>query len=202
MSPISYGHGMNRNHLALFHAVAEAGSVTRAAERLHVSQPAVSKQILELEDVLGVCLLERLPRGVRLTDAGRLLADYARRQNVVEREAERAIEEFRGLKRGRLAVGASTTIAAYLLPPVFGQFHQRCPNIELRLEIANTRDIQRNLMDGRRKYECVAYLPLQKWLAETACLPGSQRSNYSPAMPGRKPTLKAFIWSPTNCGKD
>ena len=139
---------MNRNHLALFHAVAEAGSVTRAAERLHVSQPAVSKQILELEDVLGVCLLERLPRGVRLTDAGRLLADYARRQNVVEREAERAIEEFRGLKRGRLAVGASTTIAAYLLPPVFGQFHQRCPNIELRLEIANTRDIQRNLMDG------------------------------------------------------
>src|ERR1035441_2873156 len=54
-------------------------------------------------------------------------------------------------------------------------------------------------LSGRRKYECVAYLPLQKWLAETACLPGSQRSNYSPAMPGRKPTLKAFIWSPTNC---
>lgn len=145
---ISYCHGMNRNHLALFHAVAEAGSVTRAAERLRVSQPAVSKQILELEGALEVRLLERLPRGVRLTEAGRLLSEYARRQNVLEREAARAIEEFRGLKRGRLAVGASTTIAAYLLPPVFGRFHQRHPEIELRLEIANTRDIQRYLLDG------------------------------------------------------
>jgi DNA-binding transcriptional LysR family regulator len=139
---------MNRNHLALFHAVAEMGSVTRAAERLRVSQPAVSKQILEFEDALEVRLLERLPRGVRLTEAGRLLAEYARRQHVVEAEAARAIQEFRGLKRGRLAVGASTTIAAYLLPPVFGRFHQCCPEIDLRLEIANTRDIQRCLMDG------------------------------------------------------
>jgi DNA-binding transcriptional LysR family regulator len=139
---------MNRNHLALFHAVAEAGSVTGAAERLRVSQPAVSKQILELEAALGVPLLERLPRGVRLTEAGKLLAEYARRQNVLESEAARAIEEFRGLKRGRLAVGASTTIAAYLLPPVFGRFHQHYSDIELRLEIANTRDIQRYLMEG------------------------------------------------------
>ncbi len=139
---------MNRNHLALFHAVAEAGSVTLAAERLRVSQPAVSKQILELEGALGVRLLERLHRGVRLTAAGRLLADYARRQHAVESEAARAIEEFRGLKRGQLAVGASTTIAAYLLPAVFGQFHRRYPEIELRVEIANTRDIQRHLTDG------------------------------------------------------
>jgi DNA-binding transcriptional LysR family regulator len=139
---------MNRNHLALFHAVAEAGSVTRAAECLRISQPAVSKQILELEQALGVCLMERLPRGIRLTEAGRVLAEYARRQNTLEREAARAIEEFRGLKRGRLAVGASTTIAAYLLPALFGRFHQQHPEIELRLEIANTREIQRYLMEG------------------------------------------------------
>ncbi len=141
-------YGMNRNHLALFHAVAEAGSVTRAAERLRVSQPAVSRQIIELEGALGVRLLERLHRGVRLTDAGRLLADYARRQHALEGEATRAIEEFRGLKRGLLAVGASTTIASYLLPLVFGQFHRRYPDIELRLEIANTREIQRSLTEG------------------------------------------------------
>jgi DNA-binding transcriptional LysR family regulator len=139
---------VNRNHLALFHAVAEAGNVTRAAERLHVSQPAVSKQIGELEDALGMRLLERLPRGIRLTDAGQLLAAYARRLNALEGEAARAIEEFRGLRRGRLAVGASTTIAAYLLPPVFGEFHRRYPEIELTLEIANTRDIQRCLVEG------------------------------------------------------
>jgi DNA-binding transcriptional LysR family regulator len=139
---------MNRNHLALFHAVAQSGSVTRAAALLRVSQPAVSKQILELEGALGVRLLDRLPRGVRLSEAGKLLAEYARRQNVLESEAARAIEEFRGLKRGCLAVGASTTIAAYLLPAVFGRFHQRCPDIELRLEIANTRDIQKCLLEG------------------------------------------------------
>ena len=139
---------MNRNHLALFHAVAQAGGISRGAERLHVSQPAVSKQIKELEDALGIRLLERLPRGSRLTDGGKLLAHYVQRMAVVEEETARAIEEFRGLKRGRLAVGASTTIGAYLLPQVFGEFHRQHPDIELRLEIANTETIQNQLMEG------------------------------------------------------
>ena len=139
---------MNRNHLALFHAVAQAGGISRGAERLHVSQPAVSKQIKELEDALGIRLLERLPRGSRLTDGGKLLAQYVQRMAVVEEETARAIEEFRGLKRGRLAVGASTTIGAYLLPQVFGEFHRQHPDIELRLEIANTETIQNQLMEG------------------------------------------------------
>jgi len=139
---------MNRNHLALFHAVAQAGGISRGAERLHVSQPAVSKQIKELEDALGVRLLERLPRGSRLTDGGKLLAQYVQRMAVVEEETARAIEEFRGVKRGRLAVGASTTIGAYLLPQVFGEFHRQHPDIELQLEIANTETIQNQLMAG------------------------------------------------------
>jgi DNA-binding transcriptional LysR family regulator len=139
---------MNRNHLALFHAVAQAGGISRGAGRLHISQPAVSKQIKELEDALGVRLLERLPRGTRLTDGGKLLAQYAQRMAVVEEETARAIEEFRGLKRGRLSVGASTTIGAYLLPQVFGEFHRQHPGIELQLEIANTETIQNQLMEG------------------------------------------------------
>jgi len=139
---------MNRNHLALFHAVAQAGGISRGAERLHVSQPAVSKQIKELEDALGIHLLERLPRGSRLTDGGKLLAQYVQRMAVVEEETARAIDEFRGLKRGRLAVGASTTIGAYLLPQVFGEFHRQHPDIELQLEIANTETIQNQLMEG------------------------------------------------------
>ena len=139
---------MNRNHLALFHAVAQAGGISRGAERLHVSQPAVSKQIKELEDTLGVRLLERLPRGSRLTDGGKLLAQYVQRMAVVEEETARAIEEFRGVKRGRLAVGASTIIGAYLLPQLFGEFHRQHPDIELELEIANTETIQNQLMAG------------------------------------------------------
>jgi len=139
---------MNRNHLALFHAVAQAGGISRGAEMLRVSQPAVSKQIKEFESSLGVDLLERLPRGVRLTEGGGILAQYAQRMASLEEEAARAIDEFRGLKRGRLAVGASTTIGAYLLPQVFGEFHQRHPGIEIQLEIANTQTIQHQLMEG------------------------------------------------------
>ncbi|HEX3627152.1 MAG TPA: LysR family transcriptional regulator [Verrucomicrobiae bacterium] len=139
---------MNRNHLALFHMVARAGSISRGAEQARVSQPAVSKQIAELEEALGVQLLERLPRGCQLTEAGRILADYAGRWRSVETEAARAIEEYRGLKRGKLAIGASMTIGGYLLPGAIGEFHRRFPDIELQMEIANTRRIQESLLDG------------------------------------------------------
>jgi DNA-binding transcriptional LysR family regulator len=150
MFPIAYGYIqiMNRNHLALFHAVAQGGGISRGAELARVSQPAVSKQIAELEAALGVDLLERLPRGCRLTEAGALLADYARRWLAVEAEAERAIAEYRNLKRGRLAVGASLTIGAYLLPRAIAEFHRRHPEIELHLEIANTERIEQALLDG------------------------------------------------------
>ena len=92
--------------------------------------------------------MERLPRGSRLTDGGRLLAEYAQRLAALEQEAARAVEEFRGLKRGRLAIGASTTIGAYLLPPALGKFHRRHPGLELQLEIANTHTVQRHLLAG------------------------------------------------------
>lgn len=139
---------LNRNHLALFHAVAEEGSFSRGAERLFVSQPAVSKQIAELEASLKTRLFDRLPKGVRLTEAGEVLAGYARRMATLEEETERALAELQGLERGRLVVGASLTIGAYVLPEVFGAFRRRYPGIELHLEIANTETIQRLLIEG------------------------------------------------------
>lgn len=143
---ISYG--MNRNHLALFHTVARAGSISGGAVVARVSQPAVSRQIAELEAQLGVNLLDRLPRGCRLTEAGRILADFAQRWRALEDEAERAIAEYRGLKHGRLAVGASQTIGAYLLPPMLAEFHRHWPDVDLHVEIGNTEQIQRALLDG------------------------------------------------------
>jgi len=139
---------MNLNHLAIFHAVARAGSVTLGAERLHISQPAVSKQLQEFERSLGTPLFDRLPRGVRLTEAGALLSDYARRLFGLEAEAEAALSELRGLERGRLAVGASLTIGGYLLPDVLARFHQEYSGIDLRLEIANTEQVQQRLIEG------------------------------------------------------
>lgn len=148
ISAIVYCYVMNRNHLALFHAVAQAGSISGGATTARVSQPAVSKQIAELEEALGVRLLDRLPRGCRLTEAGRILAEYAQRWRSLENDATRAVEEYRGLKRGRLAVGASLTIGGYLLPGALAEFHRRFPDIELQVETANTQQIQRALLDG------------------------------------------------------
>ena len=139
---------MNLNHLAIFHAAAETGSMSRAAERLFISQPAVSKQIGELEAALGVSLFDRLPRGLRLSAAGELLAGYARRLFAVEAEAEQAIAEMKGLRQGKLTIGASLTIGDYLLPKLLGAYHQQYPGIALHLEIANTQIVQQKLREN------------------------------------------------------
>jgi DNA-binding transcriptional LysR family regulator len=149
MSAISYSDVMNRTQLAAFAAVAEAGGFTRGAEKLMVSQPAVSLQVAELEAALGAKLFDRLPRGVRLTAAGDLLLGYARRIASLENEAESAIANLLGLTFGRLTIGASLTIGSYLLPAALGRFRRQYPQIELVMEIANTQQIERMLLEDR-----------------------------------------------------
>jgi DNA-binding transcriptional LysR family regulator len=129
---------MNLNHLRVFHAVAAAGSITAAARALQVSQPAVSKQLGDLEDALGTLLVDRLPRGVRLTAAGRVLAEHAARIFGIEQTAEVELAALRGVRRGQLSVGASTTIGIYLVPGVFGAFQRLYPALKLDLQIGNT----------------------------------------------------------------
>ncbi|HWB54142.1 MAG TPA: LysR substrate-binding domain-containing protein [Tepidisphaeraceae bacterium] len=138
---------MNYNHVLLFRAVAEAGSFTKAAERVYISQPALSQQIGQLESALGVKLFDRLPRGVRLTQAGQILATHAERMEALDQQAHRQIQELRGLVRGRLTIGASQTIGVYLMPEVLGRFRRRYPQIDLDLQIGNTEVIQRRLAD-------------------------------------------------------
>lgn len=117
-------------YLRLFDAVAQAGSITGAAERLFASQPAISRQLARLERNLGVRLFDRMPRGVKLTRAGDLLRGYARRIFSTEVEAAEAIAEFRGLRRGRLHLGASLTIGSYLLPGILAQYCRGYPEID------------------------------------------------------------------------
>src|SRR4051794_885109 len=125
---------LNLHHLSVFHAVASTGSVSRGAERLEISQPAVSKQLRELERSLRTALFDRHPKGVRLTTAGEALADYARRIFALSDEAERAMADVAGLRRGRLAVGAGPTAGAYLLPRVLVEFRRRFPDVALHAE--------------------------------------------------------------------
>jgi DNA-binding transcriptional LysR family regulator len=139
---------VNLHHLAVFHAVAEEGSVSKGAQRLLVSQPAVSKQIRDFERSLKTALFDRLPRGLRLTEAGKMLAEHARRIFAATADAERALDELNGLVRGRLAVGASTTIGVYMLPDLFMRFRQAHPAIDISLALGTSDGIQELLLTG------------------------------------------------------
>lgn len=140
---------MNLHHLELFLAVAEEGSVTRGADRVAVSQPAVSRAVADLEASLGERLFDRGPKGVTPTEAGVVLMGYAKRIFALEREAGEALTDLRGLESGRLSIGASTTIGDYLLPPAIARFLTMHPSIDLTVEIANTDAIQAGVTEGR-----------------------------------------------------
>jgi DNA-binding transcriptional LysR family regulator len=144
-----YGYAVNFNHLAVFDAVALEGSVTGAGRRLRISQPAASRQLRQLEDAVGAPLVDRLPKGVRLTAAGELLAGYSRRVFALADEAERAVAELQGLKRGSLTIGASTTIGIYFLPDLLARFRKQFPLVDLHMQVSNTRVIQRDLVEHR-----------------------------------------------------
>lgn len=131
--------------LRIFFAAAEHNNFSRAAEMLYISQPAVSKSIQELEQQIGLVLFDRSRRVLTLTEAGQLLYQYAQHLFAVEKSAEIALDQLKGLERGHLALGASRTIGTYLLPPLLSQFHRAYPGIQLSLEIANTQTILKHL---------------------------------------------------------
>jgi DNA-binding transcriptional LysR family regulator len=133
---------LNLHLLRLFAAVVRHRSFSRAAEALHLSQPAISKGVRDFEAQVGSRLLERGGHGgVMPTEAGSLLMRHAASLFAAERAAEEELAALRGLQRGSLNVGASTTVATYQLPPLLGAFHKRYPSIELRLTSGNTRAI-------------------------------------------------------------
>jgi DNA-binding transcriptional LysR family regulator len=136
---------MTLRQLEVFMAVAQAQSFRRAAERLHTSQPALSQHVRELEDELGVRVLDRLRRTMQLTDAGRLLLDHAHRVFATLDSAREVIGELKGLQRGSLLIGASTTPGIYVLPRVIGAFRQRYPNVTVNLRVANSRVIEERI---------------------------------------------------------
>lgn len=140
---------MNLHHLAIFHVVAETGSISACAERMHISQPAISRQLKEFESRLGVVLFERMPRGVRLTEAGELLSDYATRLFEIARSAQAAVKELAEAKQGHLAIGASNTIGTYILPRLIAVFGVRHPDVQISMFVGNTEQVSQGVADMR-----------------------------------------------------
>ena len=140
---------MNLHHLAIFHAIARSGSLTVAAERMHISQPAISRQLKWFENSLGVVLFERLPRGMRLTQAGEILRDYAARIFDMERAAAAAMRDIVNIDGGELLIGASNTIGTYLLPAWLVEFNRRHPKIAVSVFVGNTQQVVEGVADWR-----------------------------------------------------
>jgi DNA-binding transcriptional LysR family regulator len=131
--------------LEVFLAVVGAGSFRAAAGALHLSQPALSQHIAELERGLGARLLDRLGRRVALTEAGRIVTEHATRLFATLTSAREAVADLGGLRRGSLRVGASTTPGIYVLPAMIAAFEQRYPGIALTLTIANSAGIEERI---------------------------------------------------------
>lgn len=132
---------MSRRHLTFrqletFATVARLGSFSRAAEALHLTQPAVSIQIRQITESVGLPLFEQSGREIRLTAAGQELLRTARELDDSWNRFESAVDALKGLKKGRLRVALVTT-AKYFLPRMLGAFCQRYPDIEIELEVAN-----------------------------------------------------------------
>ena len=140
---------MELRHLRYFVAVGEEENMSRAAVKLHVSQPALSKQVRDLEDEIGFSLLQRTAKSVRLTEAGRVFLDNAR---AVLRRADEAVKEARAVARAEpaeLQVGYSPTPVAEILPKALRAFQRAMPNVRIRLHDWSNNAILDGIRDGR-----------------------------------------------------
>jgi DNA-binding transcriptional LysR family regulator len=133
---------MTLRQFEVFLAVARERSFSRAAGKIHSSQPTLSEHVSELERELGKRLFVRRGREVTLTEAGRVFEQYATQIVSAVEGARQAISELDGLSHGSLLVGASTTPGLYVMPGLIAKFRARYPGIELRLQIANSQVIE------------------------------------------------------------
>src|SRR5205809_6498780 len=140
---------MELRHLRYFVAVAEEQNITRAASRLHVSQPPLSRQIRKLEDDLGIALFDRDAKAVRLTEAGRVFLTEAR---IILQRAKEAVElakDVAGGKRGEIHVGYAPSLTVELLPRALRYFRESNPGVRVQLHDSSTAEMLRGLIDGK-----------------------------------------------------
>lgn len=142
---------MADRRLQVFYTVAKLLSFTKAADTLHMTQPAVTFQIRQLEDHFNTRLFDRTHNRVSLTEAGQIAYQYGERIFELYAELDNAIKELTGDISGALTVGASTTIAEYMLPALLGTFKAQHPDVNLRLKVSNTEGIvsmvENNIID-------------------------------------------------------
>jgi DNA-binding transcriptional LysR family regulator len=129
---------MSDRRLQVFHAVANELSFTRAAEQLHMTQPAVTHQIRQLEEDFNTRLFDRENNKISLTAAGQEVLRYADKIIGLYGDMAESVKSLTGDTTGLVTLGASTTIAEYMLPGLLGEFQRQFPDVQVRLRVANT----------------------------------------------------------------
>lgn len=137
---------LNLDQLRTLTTVAATGSFSAAARQLHLTQPAVSQQVKELESRLGVALLERIGRRVHLTPAGTEMLEHARELLGLAEAASTAMERYRDGKLGRVRLGTDATLCAYVLPPVLRALLRAHPDLELDIETGPSAELARKVV--------------------------------------------------------
>ena len=132
---------MSDRRLQVFHAVATHLSFTKAAESLHMTQPAVTFQVRQLEEQLNARLFDRISHRIVLTDVGQVVYDHAKQITALYQQMENAVKITMGEIGGTLVLGASTTIAEYMLPALLGDFCKEFTDIKTHLRVSNTEGI-------------------------------------------------------------
>src|SRR5690349_21671487 len=138
---------MADRRLQVFYTVARQLSFTKAAEQLFMTQPAVTFQVKQLEEHFNTRLFERSHGRIALTPAGRLVMGYAEKILGLSDEMETRVGDLTGEISGPLLLGASTTIAEYLLPRVLGEFKARHPQVQAHMTVANSETIEQRVAD-------------------------------------------------------
>ncbi|RTZ59163.1 MAG: LysR family transcriptional regulator [Gammaproteobacteria bacterium] len=129
---------MADRRLQVFHTVARLLSFTKAADSLHMTQPAVTFQIRQLEEYFNTRLFDRTHNRISMTEAGDCVFEYADRIIALYNEMDYKVRELTGDVTGLLVIGASTTIAEYVLPSLLGEFRKLFPSVKLRLNVSNS----------------------------------------------------------------
>ena len=150
---------LNLHQLSTFQVVAKHCSFVRAADELHFSQPAVSAQIHQLEEALGVKLFDKIGRKTHLTQAGEELYLYSQKIFSVIEEMHETMESLRSPQYGRLSVGADTTVGTYVIPGLLGKFHQMYPEVEITLDVVNRAALVEAIMTNRIDMAIVGRVP-------------------------------------------
>jgi len=129
---------MSDRRLQVFHTVAKVMSFTKAAEALHMTQPAVTFQVKQLEDFFNTRLFDRTHNKITLTEAGKVVYDYSGQVLELYERMNSDVREMTGEVSGTLVVGASTTVAEYMLPSLLGAFKKQYNDVNIRLQVGNT----------------------------------------------------------------